>query len=168
MAKYLYREATSGRVTEKVGTASSSGGGNAGEIPQLDAAGRIDSTMMPVGFGDEVVQLVAGESLTAGDFIGINTSGQAVRASAAPGGFDVAGFVLAGYTATTPAIIYFEGANTGRSALTLGARYYLSDSTPGGVTTTPVVGSGKRSQLVGIAISTTSIALEVGISITLA
>ena len=49
MAEYIAN--VSGTLTEVSGLASSAGAGDAGKIPQLDAAGRIDASMMPVGIG---------------------------------------------------------------------------------------------------------------------
>lgn len=98
MAKFI--KLSSGRLTEEAAVAASAGAGDAGKIPQLDAAGilassiinstttsagsgaagkvvaldgsgRIDTTMMPVGVAADVAVLPASETLSAGDFVSI-------------------------------------------------------------------------------------------------
>ena len=51
--------------------------------------------------------------------------------------------------------------DTGLSSLTIGARYFLSDSVAGSVTATAVTaGAGKISQEVGVAVSATELSFE--------
>ena len=55
---------------------TSAGAGDAGKLPKLDAAGKLDITMMPVGVGSEALSVIVGASVTAGDFVHVyNDSG---------------------------------------------------------------------------------------------
>lgn len=167
--KYLNRNSTTGRVTEVTATVIGGTGSEAGKIVGLDGSGRLDTTIMPVGVTADTYSGTASEALTAGDFVYVaTTTGQVAKASAASGGNDADGFVLSSSASAASALVYFEGRNTALSGLTVGARYYLSDSVPGGVTTTPVTGAGKRHQFIGKAITATSIAYEADDGITLA
>lgn len=143
-----------GQVTEVPGTVTSAGAANAGQYPVLNPQGMLDPSMMPPGFSTDQYTSTAGGALTAGDLVYITSAGLISRASAAVGGVESFGFVTASSTtgaAATASLI--QGRNTALSGLTVGARYYLSDTTPGAVTATPVSGAGKTSQFVGYAIS---------------
>lgn len=165
---YLKRDSTTGRVAEQTATVTGGTVGQAGKIVGLDSSGRLDPTIMPVGVVADTYSGTAGEALVAGDLVYINASGNVVRASAASGGNDAMGFVLTNVNNAASALVYLEGRNTALSSLTVGSRYYLSDSTPGGITDTPVTGSGKRHQYVGKAITTTSLSFEADDGILLA
>ena len=128
------------------------GAGQEHKIVQTGADGRLNETLMPVGIGADVATAPAAETLTAGNLVAIDENGEVVRASADVGGKDAMAFVKASYAAAETAMAYFDGQVTGLTGLTPGARYYLSE-TPGQVTDTPVVGSGKRLQFVGRAVS---------------
>lgn len=166
--KYLSRDAATGRTREVEGTVAGGSAGQAGDLVALDGSGRLDATVMPVGIGADTHAGTAGEALTAGDFVAIDVDGDVIRASAASGGKDAVGFVLDSAVSGSAVTVYMEGRNVDLTGLTPGARYYLSDTTPGGVTNTPVVGAGKRHQFLGTAITATSIAFEADDSITLA
>lgn len=167
MSKYLSRDESTGRVAEKSGIVTGGTAGQAGELVQTDASGRLDQSVMPVGIGADTHAGTAGEAVTAGDFVAIDASGDVVRASAASGGKDAIGFVLDNAASGGAITVYMEGRNTDLTGLTPGARYYLSDVTPGGVTQVPVTGAGKRHQFLGTAITASSIAFEADDSITL-
>lgn len=165
---YLKRDSSTGRVAEQVATVTGGTVSQAGQIVGLDGSGRLDPTIMPVGVVADTYSGTAGEALTAGDLVYINSSGNVARASANAGGNDAMGFVLTSVSNAAQALVYLEGRNTSLSGLTVGARYYLSDTTPGGITDTPVTGSGKRHQYVGKAITTTSLSFEADDGILLA
>lgn len=132
----------------------------AGDLVALDNSGRLDSSVLPVGVGADVFVTTAFETLAAGAFVYIRPDGSAANASGNSGGNAAIGFVLAGSAAAAPATVYFDGQNNALTGLTPGARYYLSDSTPGAATATPVVGAGKIHQFLGRAISATTISFE--------
>jgi hypothetical protein len=165
VANYLARIA--GRLQEVTGLVTSTGASDAGKIIQTDSAGRLDQSLLPVGLGADTYTGTASGALSAGDFVALTSAG-ITRASAATTGNDADGFVLVASADAQPATIYFEGRNTALTGLTVGARYYLSDTTPGGVTTTPVTGSGKKHQYLGKAVTTTSLAFEADDAIVLA
>lgn len=133
----------------------------AGDIVALDANGRLDISVMPTGITADVYIGNAFESLVSNNpFVYIKSDGTVANASASSGGNPTIGFVNTNYSANASATVYFEGRVTGLSGLTIGARYYLSDSVPGGLTATPVVGTGKLHQYLGRAISATSLSFE--------
>lgn len=159
-SKYLYRDSTSGQVQEAQPQTTSAGAGSANLLFQLDAAGRIDSSFLPVGVVADVYNANASGAITAGDMCYVTSGGLIARASAAVAGNGAWGFSLTTVTTGNPAVIYFAGSDTAVSALTAGSRYYLSDTTPGAITATPVTGSGKLHQFVGYALTTTRLIFD--------
>jgi hypothetical protein len=144
------------------GTTTSSGAGSSGKTPILDTTGRLDQSMMPVGIVPETGEITASESLADGDFVNIwNNAGtpNVRKADASTTGKEAHGFVLAAASASSVALVYFEGSNTHLSGLTAGTRY-LSATTPGGSTGTAPSGSGQIIQNLGIAISATTLKFE--------
>ena len=149
---------------------TSAGAGDAGKIPALDATGKLDNSLMPVGIGADSKILPASENLAAGDKVNIWNDGgtaKARKADATVAGKEANGFVLAAVTSGANATVYFDGTNTQLSGLTPGAVYYLA-TTAGGVTTTPPSGSGNVVQRVGRALSATELTFEPGEPVTLA
>lgn len=150
-----------GVETEIEGTVVGGAVGQAGDLVALDASGRLDTSVLPVGIAADVYTGTAFETLTAtSPFVYIRPDGSIANANAASGGSPTIGFVLEGSASAAPATVYFEGRVTGLSGLTVGSRYYLSDTVPGGLTLTPVSGTGKLHQYLGRAISTTTLSFE--------
>jgi hypothetical protein len=166
MAKYIAQVA--GKLTEVAGLAASAGAGDAGKIPQLDGAGRIDNSMMPVGLGADTQAITTSEALAAGDFVNIwNSSGaKARKADASTAGKEAHGFVLAAFGSGAVATVYFESTNTQVTGQTPGI-VFLS-TTPGQATTTPPSTAGQVVQQIGLATSATSINFQFQLPITLA
>lgn len=166
--KYLSHAA--GRIQEVTATVASAGAADDGKIVCLDATGKLDVSVMPVGMGADTATIQASENLAAGDFVNIwNSSGARVRkADASTPGKEAVGFVLTAVTSGSNATVYFEGTNTQLTGRTIGARQYLSATTPGAVTETPPSGPGQVVQLLGIATSATSISTEIEDGIILA
>lgn len=137
--------------------ASSAGAGDAGKIAQLDAAGRLDVTMMPVGMGDDTASITTSEALSAGDFVNIwnSTGAKARKADATVSGKEAHGFVLAAASSGAQATVYFEGTNTAVTGATPGPVFLAT--TAGQATATAPSGSGNVIQRIGFAISATSI-----------
>ena len=170
MAGLSFLRLVSGRITEVLGLQASAGAGDAGKIPALDATGRLDASMMPVGIGADVATREASEALTAGNVVNCyNATGtcKVRKADATAAGKECTGFVLANVNQSANAMVYFEGVITGLVGLTPGARYYL-DTTAGAITATPPTGAGKIVQCIGIAISDTEISFEPQEPVTLA
>lgn len=160
--KYLRMNA--GRIAEEAATVTSAGAADEGKIVALDSSGRLDNSVMPVGIGADTAIIQASEALAAGDFVNVhNVSGSARvrKADAAAAGKEAHGFVLASVASGANATVYFEGHNTQVTGRTIGARQYLSASTPGAATETAPSGAGNVVQLLGFAVSATSIATEI-------
>lgn len=138
----------------------------AGDIPALDNTGRLSLTLMPVGITPDTYSGVAFENLnSASPFVYIRSDGQVANASANMGGGECIGFVLNNYASGEVALVYFEGRVTGLSGLTVGSRYYLSDTLAGGITSTPIDindsnNVGKKHQFIGKAITPTTLSFE--------
>lgn len=155
--KYL-KIGTNSYPEEVEATTTSAGAGDAGEIIALDASGRIDSTMMPVGVDEETVTLEATETLTSGNFVNFWLSGGACKARKADStsALPADGFVLSTFTTGQSAKIYLRGqSNTAVSGLSVGVRHYLGSA--GGLTTTAPTTSGYIIQEIGIPTGTTNI-----------
>lgn len=161
-----YIALVSGVEREVAGTVTGGTNAQAGKITALDGTGRLDSSIMPVGVAPDVDIANAFETLTAATpFVYKRSDGTYANASAAVGGNAALGFILSNVATGQPATVFFEGRVTGLTGLTPGARYYLSDATPGGLTSTPVdntvAGSaGKLHQYLGRAISATTLSFE--------
>jgi hypothetical protein len=157
-AKYLAR--VSGVNTEVVPAVTTT----PDAIAALGADGKFHISLMPVGVGQEVRVVEAFEDLTAGNFVNIFLSGgvaKARKADATTSGKPAHGFVLSNVTAPADATIFgLSNTNTALAGLTIGSVYYLS-TTPGGVMVAPgPVGSGVRSQELGIASLTTEMVFD--------
>lgn len=159
--KYLSHAA--GRLQEVQATVTSAGAGDDGKIIALDATGKLDNSVMPVGIGADTATIAASENLAAGDYVNIwdSTGAKARKADASVSGKEAHGFVLAAVTSGANATVYFEGQNTQVTGKTPGARQYLSAATPGATTATPPAAAGNVVQLLGIAVSATSISTEI-------
>ena len=74
-----------------------------------------------------------------------------MRKADAATGKRVDGFVLEAVSSGANGVCYFTGINNQLSGLTIGATYWLSDSTPGAITNVAIVpADGKISQKVGV------------------
>lgn len=166
MAKPLHL--ISGVITEVTANTTSAGAGDAGKLVALDAGGKLDSTLLPPGLGADSKTATAGESLTAGDLVYIDSAGEVMKATGASSGHPAIGFVLESVSSEATVTVYFEGTNDELTSLTEGARYYLDGTTAGAITATPVTGTGKIHQFVGVAISETELSFEASDHIVLA
>ena len=164
MAGNKFYKNASGVITEEASLQSSAGSGDAGKIVALDSTGKIDNSMMPTGIGADTKAITASEGLAAGNFVNLwsDAGTLKVRKADASGGAakQVDGFVLAAVTSGNSATVYFEGTNNQLSTLTLGSRYYLSGTTPGGATATAPSTAAYIIQYLGKAISATEISFE--------
>ncbi len=127
-------------------------------IVATNAAGTIDPSFMPAGFGADVVTATASEALAAGAIVNLWSNAGAAAARNADSGTGAAGkkasgFVQSAVASGAIANVYRTGMNTGLTGLTPGSDYYLGAS--GAVTITPPSTSGTTSQYVGTAISAT-------------
>lgn len=155
--KYL-KLGTDGLPTEVEGLQSSAGAGDAGKIPALDAAGRLSTTMMPAGIGQNVSTFPAFEGLAAGDWVNIfdDAGTPKVRKADNSNARRAHGFVRAVVSAAATATVYGPGElNDQLSGLTVGAEYFLGTAATE-VTSIPTA-SGSIVQALGVAESATAI-----------
>jgi hypothetical protein len=158
--KKLINLNTNGTQVEYSGVLTSAGASSSGEIPALDAVGRLDVSMMPVGFGSDAITATAGEALTAGDMVYISGTGTILKADATTIAKQARGYIITSVANAASATVYFDDTNTALTGLTPGATYFLSN-TPGGVTTTPTTTTGQICQEVGFAASATTLRVNI-------
>lgn len=165
MAAKKYRTLGPSGETEASGVVVSSGASNDGDLVALDAAGKIDTSVLPDGVGADVKVFPASEALSAGNWVNIwDDSGTVkVRKADASGGVakQADGYVKAAVDQGNNATVYFDGTNADQAGLTKGAKYYLS-ATPGVVTATIPTTAAHIAQYLGKAISATEISVEIG------
>ncbi|ASD50470.1 hypothetical protein FDI24_gp188 [Acidovorax phage ACP17] len=167
--KKLIRLGTDGNFIEVLGTQTSAGVSNAGDIVSLDDTGRLASSMMPVGIGADTAVIVASEALAAGDWVNVwNDTGTAKvrKADATTAGKEAWGFVLAAVANSANATVYFEGTNTQVTGQTPG-KVFLATTAGQGTGTAPSA-SGNIVQAIGVAYSATAVNFERGTPVTLA
>lgn len=162
--KFIYLDAA-GVMHEIEGQSVSAGSGDAGKFFVPGADGKWDVSLMPTGIGPQTKSLVASEAIAAGAGINVWLDAGTVKmrnadASAASAGKACHGFVLAAVASAATGSAYFEGEISGLSGLTGGATYFLSDTTPGAFTLTPVTTAGRILQKIGVATSATTIDFE--------
>lgn len=161
MAASKFLALVSGRIREVFATVTSAGAVDDGKIVALDATGRLDNSVMPVGIGTETKSITATENLSAGNLVNIwNSAGQfrVRKADATSAGKEAHGFVLSSVYSGTVAEVYLEGTITGLTGLVPG-RYYLS-TTPGEITDTPPSNPGNVVQYVGASVSSSELTFE--------
>lgn len=164
-----YLNLVAGVLTQIEALVTSAGAGDAGKLVALDGAGKLDSSVMPTGIGADTATIQASEDLAAGDVVNIHdATGARVRKADASNGRRVDGFVLSSVTSGQNATVYFEGAITGLTGLTVGATYYLSGASAGTVTSTAPSTATHIVQEVGRAVSSSRIAFEPQQPVTLA
>lgn len=170
MAGNKYLRLNNGQVAEMAAIQTSAGAGDAGKIPGLDASGKLDTTMMPVGIGPDTKIMVASEALAAGDLVNVyNDAGtEKCRKADASNGRRANGFMLSAVDALANATVYTRGTITGLSGKTPGAIQYLSGATAGAMTETAPSTAGQIVHEAGTAISPTEVSFEPKLPITMA
>lgn len=169
MAAKKFLRLVSGVLTEIIATVTSAGAGDDGNIVALDATGRLDSSVMPVGIGADTASIAASESLSAGNWVNVwsNAGAFAVRkADATTPGKEAHGFVLSAVTSGANASVYFEGTNTQVTGQTPGPVYLQTTAGAGGATVPS--GSGQIVQEIGFAVSATAVNFQSQPPVTLA
>lgn len=159
MADYVKRSTTG--LQEANATETSAGAGDAGKLPKLNSSGKLDSSMLPAGIGDETTVAPATENLSAGDLVNFwdDAGTLSVRKADASNGRRAHGFVEASVTSGNNATVYGAGyINNSVTGLTPSATYYLSAGTAGAVATAgPASAASHIHQEVGVATSATSL-----------
>jgi hypothetical protein len=162
MAGKKYQTLVNGRDTLVASTQVSAGVGNASDIVALDATGRLDVSVLPVGVGPDVSIVLASEALSAGDYVNIYNNAGTPNARKADSTNDrpAHGFVKSAVLSAANATVYFEGPNDAKSGLTIGARYYLG-AAGAVIATAPVLPTNVISQYVGLAVAATTINTDI-------
>ena len=166
MATQGFLARVAGKTQQIFAIATSAGAADAGKIPALDSAGRIDTSMMPVGIGANTTQATASEAIGAGKFINYwdNAGVFSMRLADNSNGRQADGYVTAAVASGAVGTGYpLDGTNAQLTGLTVGTRYWLG--TAGGVTPTPLDeadagNANKISQYLGVAKSTTELVTD--------
>ncbi len=161
MAGENFLKLVNGKATT-ITSVQTGGSGKENKIPSLDAAGKLDITMMPTGMGQDTITAEASEALVAGNFVNLylDTTLKVRKADATTAGKEANGFVLASFDSAAIATIYRQGNNNQLTGMTIGARQYLSAASPGARTETPPSATGNVVQFLGIATSATEVFFE--------
>lgn len=163
MAAKRFLALVSGRIKQMAAVVVSAGAGNDGDLVALDAAGKLDASVLPAGVGQNSITATASEALAAGDLVNIyNVTGTLTmrKADATVEGKECSGFVKAAVANAAVGTVFTSGnILTGLTGLTPGARQYLS-TTPGARTETPPAAAGNVVQMLGVAAGATSLAFE--------
>jgi len=148
-----------GIQSEVVPATSSAGAATAGQVIALNAAGQLDSTMLPAGTGLDTTTAVTSAAISAGQMVNLyNNAGvlTARPADCTTTGSEANAYALSAFGSGVTGTFYLAGNVTGMSGLTPGSIYFLS--TVGAVTLTPTSTAGSINQIVGKSLSTTSLA----------
>jgi hypothetical protein len=156
MAAQKFLQNVSGKIKEIFASVTST----PNAIVAMDATGRVDISVLPVGVGSETITAVASEAITAGAFVNyysnagvLNVRNADATANAKPAN----GFVLASVAAAATATIYLASqTNNAVTGLVIGSDYYLS-TTPGAGTATAPSATGNIVQPLGRADKVTEI-----------
>lgn len=171
MAAKSFVRLVGAKITRIFGVVVSAGSANDGDFPALDAAGKLDVSMMPTGVGVNTKSAVASEALAANDLVDLwNNAGtlNVRKADATIAGKLADGFVKSGVASGASALVYLAGnVITGLSGLTPGTSQYLS--TTAGLRTEDVSAyvAGNVVMPVGYSLSATDMMFEPLIDITL-
>lgn len=157
MARFLTKIASG--VEQLVSAiASTAGVADAGKILETDANGLIDPSFFPPGIADNVFTAIAGEALTAGDFVYVDAAGEVFKADNGSITTEAIGFVTAGFGLGATATVFTSGIND-QVTTTAGTRYFLGSA--GAATATPPAFSvGDICQNLGVAREDNTIVFE--------
>jgi len=150
-----------GTLKRIIANTTSAGAADSGKLIQLDAAGKLDTSLLPAAAltGSEDYAVIASEALSAGDLISIwdNAGVANVRkADATDSTKPPMGYAPSAIAALASGTVRLgNGVIAGMTGLTIGASYYLSALTPAAITTTPPATTGNVVYAVGRAKSAT-------------
>jgi hypothetical protein len=161
--KYLILDSSGVAYREIEGTVQSRGAQDNGKILALGTDGKIDQSILPTGVGADTLVAPASETLAAGDWLNAWNDNGTIKfrkADASSGvGKRATHFTLAATTAGQNATGYpvGSGTNSALSGLVPASAYFLSNTTPGGVTPNLITTSGHLNQFLGFARSATAL-----------
>ena len=167
MAGKKYMSLSGGKKVLTTSNNSSAGVADANKIVSLNAAGKIDPSMLT---DQDVSSIVAFENMAAGDYVNLFLDAGVIKARLADNSNDRPAHAYIDDTVTALSFVncFFEGSNTNLSGLTIGARQFLG--TVGQTIETaldPDVITGNIHQLLGVAISATEVNTDIQDCITL-
>lgn len=145
----------------------SAGAADSGKIPALNAAGVIDLTMMPAGIGPDQTAVLASEVVAAGAIVNVyNNAGVSTQRNADNTGASRAksatGWSPNGTASAAVGAVQYNGIIPGLVGLTIGAPYFLGVA--GAITAVPpAAGAGATCQLIGYALTATSLQFSPGL-----
>lgn len=166
MAAKSYLRRIAGRPVVTSAIIVSAGAANDGDHVALNASGKFDISVMPTGIGQNTISAVASEALAAGNFVNLyDVAGVLTvrKADATTVGKEAKGFVKVAVASAATATVYLNGnVNDALSGLTNGASYSLA-TTAGGIVLSSAEPSatGNVAQVLGIALSTTSLMVDI-------
>lgn len=161
-----YIKQVAGVLTEEA-TVATGGAPSANKVPQLDATGKLDATMMPPGIAAETQSIITSEALVAGNYVNIynNAGTPTCRKADASNGRPANGFVLAAFGSAIQATVYLEGTNNAVTGQVAGPIFL---GTAGAGSATAPSTSGYYSQKIGQATTATTVTFSEGPVIVLA
>ena len=112
------------------------------------------------GGGNDSGVLTCGASVNLNDAVAITAADTVEQAEADNAARRPAAGIVVSKPTATSCIIRYSGELAGFTGLTPGATYYL-DVTPGGITLTPPSGGGDVRQVVGAALNTTTLIVDI-------
>lgn len=149
--------------------ATSAGAGDAGKVVQLDASGKLDQTLFPAGLGADALAITTSEALSAGNFV--NVWNDAGTAKVRKADATVAGKEANGFVLSA----YGSGVaatvyfeGTNTAVTGQTAGPVFLGTTAGGASAAAPTATGQVVQRIGFATSATSINFQMGTTITLA
>ncbi len=148
----------SGRLAQISPLQASAGSASAGAIVALNSAGQVDSSMLGASSGEASVSVVASEAISAGAIVNIwSNAGVATARNAdnTTAGKEATGFALAAIASGATGTVTLQGVVTGLTGLTPGAYQWLG--TVGGVSASPPTTTGNINQIIGTALTATSL-----------
>lgn len=128
-----------GRIKQIIATVVSAGAADAGKIPALDAAGKLDSSLLPGGLGANQVVVPSSENLSAGEFVNLYDNAGVLTARKADNSNGRAAWGYVSAAVVSPANATVKRLNTvngNMTGLTPGGSYWLG--TAGGVLAAPL------------------------------
>lgn len=155
---------SNGRLTETAPAQTSSGAPDANRLVATGSDGYLDPTLLPPGI-DDAKTIVASEAIAASDLINVwDDAGtpKVRKADASSYSKRAMGYALDSIALAASGRVRLDGLVTGLAGLTIGAKYFLSGSTPGATTITAPTTTGYIVQPVGEALSATELSFERG------
>lgn len=155
-----------GTQVERSAIASSTGSGNAGDLVALGDDGKLNPNLFPSGIGGATQPATASEEIASGAQVNFweDQGVTKLRNADASGGHGKRsdGYVSSAVSVDSIAAVHTDNGTiiSGLTGLLPGQTYFLSPTTPGGLTLTPPTTSGHLLQIIGKALTPTTLKFE--------